>query len=118
MFISELTFENVTPVIEQIVKDAGEDFVFPDQCRYFNDYDEPQCLVGHVFHRMGVEYPKRAGKFESLTNYFSVDRLFEALGGDEVLGRALMRAQVVQDNRKPWGVALAAYNAYVPRVVA
>lgn len=118
MQISEMTFENVTPVIEQIVKDAGEDFVFPGQCRYFNDYDVPQCLVGHVFHRMGVEYPERVGKFESLTNYFSVDHLFNDLGGDPDLGRALKMAQVTQDNRKTWGEALDAYNVYVPAVEA
>lgn len=112
MQISEMTFENVTPVIEQIVKDAGEDFVFPGMCRYFNDFGEPQCLVGHVFHRMGVKYPDRAGNFDSVTNYFAVDNLFEVLGGEQRLGDALKMAQKAQDNREPWGEALSRYKQY------
>jgi hypothetical protein len=105
MEISELTIENVTPVIREIVAEFGEHYVYlpgNEGCVY-QENGKPSCLVGHVFDRMGVPYNQRWEEKDA-------SWVISVNGGDEQLGFALRAAQYVQDDERSWGEALREFN--------
>lgn len=112
MQISELSHEVVTPIIEAVVAETGADFVFDSECEYFNAFGHPQCLVGHVFHRLGVTLPETVRSTtgrDIAANTAQCHRVFADLGGEPSLGAALEAAQSAQDRGKNWGQALEEY---------
>lgn len=102
MELSELTVENVTPVIAAVVNDYGRDYTYPygEDCMY-QVSDKPACIVGHVLDRLGVEYNPDWERNDvcTIAPKAPVDVLF-----------ALDAAQTVQDRGESWGKA---YDSYV-----
>lgn len=108
--------------MEPIIGDDGDvaaDCLYvhtsPDDADDADDADDltPGCLVGAVFHRLGVP-------LEDLATW-------EGRGGFDVAGEygvsydlanALSDAQASQDGGKPWGVALAIATEKFPEVLA
>lgn len=107
MELSELTVENVTPVIAAVVNDYGRDYTYPGEigpdttCQYQLE-GKPACIVGHVLDRLGVEYNT------SWENLGITDILYGPEQGE--VAHALASAQDTQDSGEPWG---AAYDSYV-----
>lgn len=110
MKLEELTPEIVTPVIEAIVAEYGEGYVYkkeereeeawPVKCRY-QENGEPSCIVGHVLNRLGVEYDPR---------WDEGSQSAQDIIPEGAVQKALQAAQSRQDGGNPWGRALKAYK--------
>lgn len=119
MKLNELTPEIVTPVIEAVVAEYGEDYEydFPgDGDCVYEDEGEPSCIVGHVMSRLGVDttgWDDR--RFPSYGNIYR-----EALDaeGYHAVHVALFDAQFEQDCGAPWGIALESYRSTLKRLGA
>lgn len=99
--------------LNKAVETKGEDYVYPaeeknkatDECRY-NTYDEqgnitgPSCIVGFVCHETGITSPEtlRAGEG-------NVAWAVLPWPEQNLITRALTRAQAAQDKGHTWGEA-------------
>ena len=113
----------VTATIRQVVKEYGEDYVYPpaqsgDNCRYVID-DEPSCLVGVVLARLGVSNTHlKAGDASEGHFGATADDLIPRLQWAGVINfeeprlvaHALRSAQYAQDVARSWGIALERYE--------
>lgn len=109
MKIEELTPEIVTPVIEKLVEEFGENYIYKQEereaheivnCRY-RENGNPSCIVGHVLDRAGVEYNP---------DWDYDDLAASGLPLPDSVRGALTLAQEVQDGGMTWGTALNAYK--------
>lgn len=112
MEIKDLTLEMVTPVLEALVAEFGEDHIYKADERGENgratcSYQEggkPSCIVGHVLDRLGVEYnPEWEG----------INAGGVLSGAPFYVARGLQKAQKLQDDGKTWGEALSSYRRYL-----
>lgn len=112
MEIKDLTVEMVTPVLEALVAEFGEGYVYKEEVRkagrdaecLYQEDGKPSCIVGHVLYRLGVKY-------DSEWEYWGARRVL----GDapEEVKEGLSRAQGYQDCGKTWGEALSSYRRYL-----
>lgn len=112
MEIKDLTVEMVTPVIEAVVAEYGEDYVYKAEerelgegvrCLYRED-GEPSCIVGHVLDRLGVEYDP---DWEDA----SAEGVLQ--GAPTQVQNSLGITQTYQDRGHTWGEALEKYRKRV-----
>ena len=101
-----LEYNEALSLLKAQIEKKGEDYIYEaddnGSCRYFVD-DEPSCIVGHVFHDLGIDsdfveefqVPKDAVDSEVLELSYEAAELLEAV-------------QSKQDNGEPWGYALKA----------
>lgn len=110
----EVTNDQVTDAIEQIVAFAGGDFIYvrPDRTHCWYAWDgKPSCLVGQVLHRLGVELGQLHEIEES--GALAACRKLRETGVIDVpyqSAAALSAAQIQQDGGQTWGVALHAFR--------
>lgn len=115
-----LTVDTVNPVLDALLKEFGEDYVYPgskDKACYYVANGQPSCLVGQVLYRLGVpietleEYDEVGSVFELSNSEYSLDgktaleRGGVSVGDDRVLN-ILDSAQGWQDQGKTWGEAV------------
>ena len=96
-----LTTGQFMHTLREVVAERGADYVHRGPCVYRRD-DKPSCLIGHVLDRLGVV----TDKDHEGTGAFGLLHLL--LGASEEVAGIAERAQDAQDNRRPWGEALAA----------
>lgn len=116
----ELTTDSVISVLDELVQEAGEDFVYRGVCKYVKN-DEPSCLVGKVLAKAGVplerlEAADRAewGGGQSadvLLNNLRAEGVVNFEGDDVAV--LLQAAQSRQDNRNTWAKAVSLAKAKV-----
>lgn len=119
----QITTAAVTATIRQVVKEYGEDYVYPpaqsgDNCQYVID-DKPSCLVGVVLARLGVPITHlKAGDASEGHFGATAEDLIPRLQWAGVINfeepskvaHALRQAQYVQDVARSWGIALENYG--------
>lgn len=104
-----VTLAEVTTVMEAVVAEAGEDFVYTTEdnyygCRYLDD-GEPSCIVAHVVAAISPEAVPELDGFEFLNPN---DINLSTIIFDPMAARFLTEAQIIQDRPgKTWGEALA-----------
>lgn len=128
-----LSMETVNPVLDELLKEFGEDYVYPAlrngyrDCAYAKD-NQPSCLVGHVLHRLGV--PVEDLNFldnqrdSQLSTLAGSDKYWDEYEDAPVLALALIGvaweddaisllsvAQTYQDVGETWGTAVAQARA-------
>lgn len=109
----EITTEQVTEAIEQVVAEFGEGYTYPKEhkaangaCQYVYD-GKPDCIAGQVLHRLGVPI-EQLMLWEDLACDGTV--VCEAFIGDPGALLFLQAAQKVQDQGQTWGQALSEYQ--------
>lgn len=113
MKLEELTPEIVTPVIEAVVAEYGEDYRYEapggGSCVYLHE-GEPSCIVGQVMSRLGVDIT--GWDDESWPGYASIaNKVLDTTTSTlPPVHRALHYAQSDQDTGATWGAALEAYQ--------
>lgn len=115
----KFTYEDVVLSLKEIIN-GDEDYVYEQtppfepngepQCSYFDYEGRPSCLVGHFFAKEGLltaDSPLRATlEGDNATQALSVlENRGIALFTEEA-ANVLWRAQIHQDEGKPWGYAL------------
>lgn len=115
----ELTTDSVISVLDELVREVGECFVYSGACKYVKG-GEPSCLVGQVLAKAGVplERLERADKAE-LGAGQAADKLLFALRNegvvnfDDEVAILLKQAQQRQDIRNTWAESVAGAKAYI-----
>ena len=103
----KVTYDDVVRTMEEVVADAGEDYVYPraergDKCVYVHNM-RPDCLVGRVLHRLGVSLDLLT--YQDNTPAFVLAQQVIDAPTSQVL-RLLSEAQSHQDAGYTWGAAL------------
>lgn len=112
-----LTVDTVNPVLDALLKEFGEDYVYPGSkykvCSYAAN-GQPSCLVGQVFYRLGVpietleEYDEVGNVLALADPQCALDgkTALESAGvvvGDSRVLHILDSAQGWQDQGETWG---------------
>ena len=111
---SETTDAEIVATLEAVVaENPGYVYEAPYQplddvsCYYVHSYEDgdaaPGCVVGHVFHRLGVPLETLAAH-ESASAWDVVTTLIPEVGED--VAKLLDHVQGAQDYGEPWAVAL------------
>lgn len=117
----KFTYEDVVLTLKEIIN-GEEDYVYEQtppfdpwadpQCSYFDYEGRPSCLVGHFFARTGLltaDSPlRRTLEGDNATQAISVMADRGIAEFTEEAANVLWRAQIHQDEGKPWGFALEA----------
>ena len=108
-----LTAEKARELLARAVAEKGEDYVYqpPEgrqrRCLYVHP-DSPGCIVGHVFHYLGVA-PEVLARYEGSHAGLVASRL-TGVSPENPVAIALTVAQDAQDAGEPWGRALQAFD--------
>lgn len=116
MEITTLTAERSLELLEEVVTEAGEDYVYSfnygyqGTCVYVSD-GKPACLVGRVLAKHGVPVQELAA-WDNLANIgaSAIDQVNAPFITDEAL-KILLTAQLTQDDGATWGQALCEAKA-------
>ena len=117
----KFTYEDVVLTLKEVIN-GDEDYVYEQtppfepngepQCSYFDYEGRPSCLVGHFFAREGLmtaDSPlRRTLEGDNATQAISVMTDRGIAEFTEEAANVLWRAQIHQDEGKPWGFALEA----------
>jgi len=117
----KFTYEDVVLTLKEIIN-GDEDYVYEQtppfdwdgdpQCSYFDYEGRPSCLVGHFFAREGLltaDSPLRRDlEGDNATQAICVMAHRGIAEFTEEAANVLWRAQIHQDEGKPWGYALEA----------
>lgn len=97
-------------LLEEVVAEKGEDYIYPDQYCVYVKEGQPACIVGHVFDRLGVLDRGWAADHTAVTGLFHDEAPVVAT---KKAIKVLDAAQNAQDGaglgrsgRKTWGQAL------------
>lgn len=104
--------ELVLATLKAVVDEAGPDFIYRPKlmngqeiCFYVNaDTETPDCIAGHVLHRLGVPLSVLAAQEGNCVSELDPGDSSVWLAGPAL--QVLEEAQEIQDQRKPWGDAL------------
>jgi hypothetical protein len=118
--VKEVTNVEVAETVAAIVAETGMDFVYRSPvgngiCQYLHG-TQPGCLVGHVLIRLGAitgELALQEGNTADGLDYGAM-----GLSLPSAALEALYEAQAVQDDERPWGEALEAFQATLERLSA
>ncbi len=109
--MKKITDEQFIAAMREAVKVRGEDFVYPDEWRedgygacHYTVNGEGACIVGKALEIA-------AGEPYEGDNGGAYVVLSEVFGLSEKVAEAARNAQVVQDNSRTWGEALADFEA-------
>lgn len=103
-----LTEDETTRLLEEIVEEYGENYVYPDgTCQYFRDDGTCACLIGHLLARKGLTPEDVTGQNKNGVTALHAAGLISA---PAPLLTALRVAQNAQDRDETWGVALLKYK--------
>lgn len=119
MIEQKFSDEQFTEALEKVVARAGADFVYsvPDLlhdgtannievCLYVDpETGEPSCLIAQALAELDIKLDPEWDEVISQ----SADEVMPNLGFSSRVSEAAAEAQMVQDNRKPWGYALESY---------
>lgn len=116
-----LSVEAVRALLVRAVEEKGADYVYtppenapddemitPGDCVYRDGDGSPSCIAGHVASYIGVLDELTEGMIVGAQEALHAPIAFDAIQG-------LDAAQSAQDRGKPWGEALAAFDATVAR---
>ena len=113
-----LSMETVNPVLDELVKEFGEDYVYPGSASkscYYTQNGEPSCLVGQVLFRLGasiemLDLYDSYGSVSELVQYDTdADSAFGATDveyADFAVIELLQYAQEFQDGGYAWSEAV------------
>jgi len=103
-------------LLNQVVRDKGEGFVYDEdereECVYIEN-GRPSCIVGHVFHALGVnsEFRDSMGEVRNVGGAVTVLHREGEIAFTQKAASLLQRVQVRQDNGLMWGFAVAQATA-------
>lgn len=108
----EVSVKEIFEILDLAVADRGEEFVYEkvvgDFCMNFHG-DEPGCIVGWVFHHLGVTgeqaNDRQANKADARTAFYHLSGTRQFTMTDDGLD-VLLRVQAYQDAGDPWGEAV------------
>lgn len=111
MSVTALTYERVNSILDQILAEFGEDYVYVkpnalDGCRYVHGVyplEQPGCIIGQLLHQLGVPLDaltRHEGKAADVV----VKKLFPET--DWLVARYLSIIQEEQDSHETWGRAV------------
>lgn len=124
MSVINIDFEQAKTLLSEVVEEAGEDFVYQDNCVY-EALGEPSCMVGRVLAKAGVavetlrlmdmgekwspvnEFGERIYTTTDFATVVQSGQFSHRFTVDNGALELLHEAQVRQDNRDPWGEAQA-----------
>lgn len=109
----EVSVKEVFELLDLAVADRGEDFVYEKSdttfCMNFHG-DEPGCIVGWVFHHLGVTGEQatdcQANKTDARTAYYHLGGTRQFNTSEDGLD-VLLCAQSYQDAGDSWGKSVA-----------
>lgn len=122
----QITEEQFTKAMHEAVAERGENWVYPSLpeeeereglatewrsesglCRYSKSNGEPACIIGLALHKIDPSLVPPANNFNSASTVLS------GKGLPRSVTFAAQHAQAAQDSGRPWGQALAEYEAYL-----
>jgi len=120
MSVITINLEQANALLDEVLAEHGEDFVYQGLCNY-NVGEMPGCIVGQVLAKAGVPLdtlakmdviswredgdPVTDTKFDSVARSHHFDDVFVV---EPDVATLLNEAQTQQDQRLPWGHAVAA----------
>jgi hypothetical protein len=134
MSVINIDFEQAKALLSEVVKEAGEGFVYKDSCVY-ESLGEPSCMVGRVLAKAGVpvetlrlmdrvdkwspvdEYGERLYSATDFATVVQSGKFSDRFTVDRGALELLHEAQARQDNRDPWGEAQTAALAVAEAAV-
>ncbi len=111
----EVTVTEVADVLDEAVRDMGEDYVYSPQgtiCQYLHG-TQPGCLVGHVLIRLGASAGMLALQEGSPADALNYADLGLSIPQNAI--QALQEAQSAQDEGQTWGQARKAFSKVLSR---
>lgn len=111
----KLNYDEAISLLQRAIEEKGADYIYPlaatvearrlgqvGKCKNYLDDGTPSCIVGHVFHYMGI-HPEMYGQTDDAWAV-AFDLGFEL---DERTLTLLRRVQYSQDDGAPWGEAVS-----------
>ena len=113
----EVTYDKIVAKLHEAVANRGADYVYDpgdtSYCRnWHNDTNTPGCIVGYVYHSLGIGGDILAVNPSRIATTLTADLVTDGLirfpnqKEEGRVARLLFAAQNAQDNLVPWGSAV------------
>lgn len=109
--MKEYTYDDVLPIIEEIVAAKGPDYVYEkvnDRCVYMDEQGKPSCLVGYFLAHQSLIYDLSPHEYEEegASNVLNTLAYNDIAYFDSEADDFLQIVQEKQDAGVPWGQAV------------
>jgi len=102
-----LEFDETKALLQEVVDERGEDFIFGDECQYQKN-GVPSCLVGRVLAKKGASMDLLYAADHLASGDSTVGAVVSSglIATDQRTAFLLGQAQALQDDRVPYGFVL------------
>jgi hypothetical protein len=100
-----ITYEEAKTRLQAVVAEVGEGYVPEERCAYFNESNQPSCIIGRAF---AAELREKGVGWGAHDNTTTVTHLINhgILKADPKARKLLAETQHAQDIGESWGEAV------------